>query len=64
MYEGSIRLVGGGYMWQGRVEIFSSGAWNSVTFNQRLYYGAALVACRQLGYNSNGKYTSYILPIE
>ena len=49
--EGDIRLVGGSYLWHGRVEIFLSGVWGTMT-----YYGAssyeAEVICRQLGYNT------------
>ena len=49
--ELDIRLVGGSYMWQGRVELFSSGVLSTVTFdhNQRGFL-AAKVICRQLGY--------------
>ena len=52
--EGDIRLVGGRHSWEGRVEIFLSSKWGTVTDN-----GAgttdARVVCRQLGYNTYSK---------
>ena len=52
--EGDIRLVGSGNSWEGRVEIFLSGVWGSVSDD-----GAgttdARVVCRQLGYSSYSK---------
>ena len=52
--EGDIRLVGSGNPWEGRVEIFLSGVWGSVSDD-----GAgttdARVICRQLGYSSYSK---------
>ena len=49
--HGDLRLVGGSYIWQGRVEIFLSGEWGTIS------YGAtdavdAYVVCRQLGYDT------------
>ena len=40
-------------MWEGRVEIFLSGVWGSVSHN-----GAydAKVVCRQLGYNTYSRF--------
>ena len=44
-----IRLVGGRHSWEGRVEVFLSGKWGTITDD-----GAgttdAKVVCRQLGY--------------
>ena len=49
--HGDIRLVGGSYSWQGRVEIYLDGEWGTVsnTFAGTL---EAHVACRQLGYDT------------
>jgi len=53
---GNIRLVGGSNAWEGRVEIYLSGNWTTVS--DGIHYGhgtkAANVVCRQLGY-SGGK---------
>ena len=54
MKEGNIRLVGGQYLWQGRVEIFLSGVWGTVSHDGGSFPDAAVV-CRQLGYNTRGK---------
>ena len=52
--EGDIRLVGGTYSWQGRVEIYLYGEWGTIT-----HHGAtpvdAHVVCRQLGYDTRCK---------
>ena len=49
--EGDIRLVEGSYLWQGRVEIFLSGVWGTMT-DDGASYDEARVICRQLGYNT------------
>ena len=49
--EGDIRLVGGKYLWEGRVEIFLFGVWGTVS-DDRAGTAAARVVCRQLGYNT------------
>ena len=46
---GTIRLVEGSYQWEGRVEIFLSGTWGTISSDQSIYEGAWVV-CRQLGY--------------
>ena len=48
--EGDIRLVGGSYSWQGRVEIFLLGVWGTIC-DDASDYREARVVCRQLGYN-------------
>ena len=56
--EGDIRLVGGNYLWQGRVEIFISGVWGTVYDYYDYYFlssNEARVVCRQLGYNTYSK---------
>ena len=57
--EGDIRLVGGSYLWQGRVEIFLSGVWGTIC-DDGSTYAEARVACRQLGYNTYSKCDSKI----
>ena len=52
--EGDIRLVGGRYLWEGRVEIFLSGAWGTISDDVPSYTASAVV-CRQLGYKTNCK---------
>ena len=54
--EGDIRLVGGTYLWEGRVEIFLSGDWGTVTDDSYHSDDDATVVCRQLGYNTYGKF--------
>ena len=52
--EGDIRLVGGSYLWHGRVEIYLSGVWGIISY-YGTSYNAAKVVCRQLGYNTYSK---------
>ena len=52
--EGDIRLVGGSYLWQGRVEIYLDGIWGTIYY-YRAYNDEARVVCRQLGYNTYSK---------
>ena len=52
--EGDIHLVGSGYSWQGRVEIFLSGVWGTVSDDGAGTTDAAVV-CRQLGYSTYSK---------
>ena len=47
--DGDLRLVGGSYQWEGRVEIFYSGSWGSITDPNWTSEDAA-VACRMMGY--------------
>ena len=59
--EGDIRLVGGSYSWEGRVEIYLSGVWGTMTDHSRYDTQKwcnieAQVVCRQLGYDTRCKY--------
>ena len=53
--HGDIRLVGGNYLWEGRVEIFLSGAWGTVCDDGAHYVGPAMMVCRQLGYHTESE---------
>ena len=56
MKEGDIRLVGGRYLWEGRVEIFLSGVWGTISDDMAYYYrDNAVIVCKQLGYNTFSK---------
>ena len=52
--HGNIQLVGGSYLWEGRVEIFLSGEWGTVC-NWAAGRNDAMVVCRQLGYFTESK---------
>ena len=52
--EGDIRLVGGSYQWQGRVEIYLYGEWGTITDDGAGNYDAHVV-CWQLGYDTRGE---------
>ena len=52
--EGSIRLAGGAYNWEGRVEIYWMGEWGAVSSGHMPWTATeAEVVCRQLGHSNN-----------
>ena len=51
--EGDIRLVGGPYNWEGRVEIYWSGTWTALS-DSSWTSSDAKVVCRQLGHSTEG----------
>ena len=55
--EGSIRLVGGSYPHEGRVEIYLLGRWGTVC-DSRFIFNDAIVVCRQLGYSIDSDWRS------
>ena len=58
--EGSIRLVGGDYNWEGRVEIFYSGTWSTISDNSWTNSDTAVV-CRQLRHSIEGEFVGFFL---
>ena len=54
--EGDIRLVNGSHFWEGRVEIYMSGAWGTI-YGETWKTVNAQVACKQLGYQTQGLFT-------
>ena len=53
--EGDIRLVGGSYSWQGRVEIYLYGEWGTISYPYTIRESAHVV-CVQLGYDTRCEY--------
>ena len=49
-----MRLVGGSYQWEGRVEIFFAGSWGTITDSKWTSEDAQAV-CRMMGYFRPGK---------
>lgn len=56
--EGDIRLVGGSYNWEGRVEIYWSGTWGTISDSFWTATDASVV-CRQLRHSNYGIYSYY-----
>ena len=54
-HSGDVRLIGGSYPWEGRVEIYLSGVWGTVTDSQWTSEDAQVV-CRDKGYFEPGKH--------
>ena len=59
-YSGMIRLQGGTYSNEGRVEVYCNGQWGTICDNG---FGStdALVLCKQLGYSGYIKYNHLFL---
>ena len=53
--EGDIRLVGGHFNWEGRVDIFWSGTWSSIR-DTAWTDSDTRVVCKQLGHSNVGKW--------
>ena len=51
---GEVRLTGGSYQWEGRVEIYLFGTWGTVT-DSDWSSDDAQVVCRKLGYYKPGE---------
>ena len=51
--KGDVRLVGGFYNWEGRVEIYWSGTWGAIS-DSSWTSADANVVCRQLQHSLNG----------
>ena len=49
-YELRVRLVGGQYPSQGRVEVYCNGQWGTICSTSRFGATEAETVCRQLGY--------------
>ena len=47
--DGDVRLVGGSYQWEGRVEVYMSGVWGTITDSDWTDNDARVV-CRKLGH--------------
>ena len=56
--DGDLRLVGGSYQWEGRVEIFTAGSWGTITDSDWTSEDAQAV-CRMMGYFRPGEYHSF-----
>ena len=61
--EGYIRLVGGDYNWEGRVEIFYSGTWSTIS-DTSWTSSDATVVCRQLRHSTSTEGELYFVSTE
>ncbi|XP_019614636.1 PREDICTED: protein bark beetle-like [Branchiostoma belcheri] len=59
VHQPQVRLVGGRYPWEGRVEVFYNGEWGSVCGRHYWDSQDANVVCRELGYGSSTVYSTY-----
>ena len=59
--DGDIRLVGGSYQWEGRVEIYLSGSWGTIADSDWTEEDAA-VTCHTLGHILPGLTATHFSP--
>ena len=57
-YTGMVRLQGGYYSGQGRVEVYCNGQWGVVCYSGSFDRYAASTICTQLGYNDQVTFSS------
>ena len=60
--DGDVRLVGGSYQWEGRVEVYMSGVWGTITDSDWTDNDARVV-CRKLGHFRAGVVPVFVLYI-
>ena len=60
-YELKVRLVGGSYPSQGRVEVYCNGQWGTICSSSGFGATEAATVCRQLGYTSASRYNHLLL---
>ena len=60
--QGDIRLIGGKYNWEGRVEVYSVGTWKPIRKPSWNTEYSARVVCRQLGYYPLCKLSYFPIP--
>ena len=58
--HGDIRLVGGSYQWEGRVEIFIYGTWGTITDSEWTNNDVQVV-CRKLGHFKPGTFSQQFM---
>lgn len=60
-YSGQIRLVGGNYPSEGRLEVYCSGQWGTVCDDFFVSKEKDTV-CKQLGYTNSVDFQNYFIP--
>ena len=54
-----VRLVDGGSLYEGRVEVYYNGIWGTVCTNDGWNYKYASLVCAQLGFGSSGETANF-----